>query len=69
MSWLNDVGFMLSNAGLTDEVEAEIREKHPGWDDKQVIKEMQKTLKKATLFNAKNKKVKKSKKEKEPKWL
>ena len=70
MSWYNTIGYALSNTGLMESVEEEVRLQHPNWKDDKVIKEVQKVLKKATLFNAKNKKPKKAKKpKKDTKWL
>ena len=61
------LGFASSNIGLMEAVEAEVREKNPSWDDKKVFDEVQKVLKKATLYNDKNKKPKKSKVKKDKK--
>ncbi len=60
------LGFELVNPALMDEVEAEIRELHPSWNDKKVAKERNKILRKATLYNNKNKKAKKPKPKPEP---
>ena len=59
------LGFALSSAGLMETVEDEIRELHPTWDDDKVVKERNKILGKATLYNDKNKKPK-SKKDNKP---
>ena len=60
-----DYGFALSNIGLFQEIDDEIREKHPGWSDEKVKDERNKILRKATLFNDKNKKAKRPKKPKD----
>ncbi len=62
MSNYNNVGYALSNAGLIQGVDDEIREKHSHWNDKKVEQERNKILKQATLFNGKNKQAKKPKK-------
>ena len=54
-------GYALSSAGLLEELEQDIRQENPTWDDDKVAKEMDKVLKKATLYNQYNKKPKKSK--------
>ncbi len=59
-----NLGFALTNPGLMEATEEAVRELHPSWNDSKVAKEMQKILKKATLFNDKNKKAKKEKKPK-----
>ena len=59
---LKALGFALSNAGLLQDVEAEVREVNPTYDDAKVLKERDKVLKKMTLYNDKNKKPKKAKK-------
>ena len=61
------VSYALSNPGFFQEIEDEIRLKHPGWNDEKVTKERNKILAKATLYNKYNKKAKKPKKEKKPK--
>ncbi len=65
MNW-NNIGFQLTNVRLVQEVTEEVKKNNPHWNDKKVAKEAQKVLKKATLFNDKNKKVKKIKEVKEP---
>ncbi len=67
MAWYDTVGFQLSNLGLQQSIDEEIREQHPSWSDDKVEKERQKIQRKATLFNDKNKHQKKAKKEKKPK--
>ena len=65
-----NLGFALTNPGLMEATEEVVREQHPSWDDEKVFKEVQKVLKKASLFNDKNKKSKARKEpkpEKEPK--
>lgn len=59
---LKALGFALSNAGLMQDVEAEVRLQYPTYDDDKVLKERNKVLKKMTLYNDKNKKAKKAKK-------
>ena len=59
---LKALGFALSNAGLLQDVEAEVRGANPTYDDAKVLKERDKVLKKMTLYNDKNKKPKKAKK-------
>ena len=65
-----NLGFALTNPGLMEATEEAVRELHPSWSDEKVAKEARKVLKKATLFNDKNKKSKpkkNNKPEKEPK--
>ncbi len=59
-----NLGFALTNPGLMESTEEAIRELHPSWNDTKVAKEVQKVLKRATLYNSKNKNAKKAKKEK-----
>ena len=61
------IGYAMSNAGYIEGIEDEIRLKHPKWTEEEVEKESLKVRRKATLFNAKNKKAKKPKKVKNPK--
>ena len=56
------IGFALSNAGLLEEVEAEVRVDNPTWSDKKVKDERNKLLKDRTLYSDANKKPKKAKK-------
>ena len=58
------ISYAFCNAGYVQDLEAEIRAKHPKWDDEKVAEELLKVQRKATLFNAKNKKPKKPKKPK-----
>lgn len=55
------LGYAMSSGGLLENTEAIIREEHPTWNDDKVEKEMDKVLKKATLYNKYNKKPKKAK--------
>ncbi len=55
------LGFALTNPGLMETTEEVIREQHPTWNDEEVAKEVQKVLKRATLFNDKNKTSKQAK--------
>ena len=58
---LIDMGYAASNSTLMEEVEVEVREANPDYDDDKVEKEVLKILAKATLYNGKNKKPKKVK--------
>ena len=53
--------FALTNQGLMNDVESEVREKNPTWSDTKIKNSRNELLKKATLYNAKNKKAKKAK--------
>jgi len=64
---LMKLGYAMSNLGLQQEIDDEIRAKHPNWNDEKVLKERQKQQKKMTIFNTKNKKSKKPKKPKKDK--
>ena len=61
--WKN-IGYAMSNIGLEDQIDDEIRAQHPDWTDENVIKERKKIQKKSTIFNLENKRPKKSKKPK-----
>ena len=54
----------MSNEGLDEQLEEEIRIKYPNWTDAKIAKELLKVKKKLTMFNDRNKKAKKPKKEK-----
>lgn len=56
------MGFALSNAGLLQETEDQVRADHPNWPDAKVKDERNKRLKARTLFTDENKKPKKAKK-------
>ena len=62
MKNLKKIGFALSNAGLLEEVEAEVRKEYPNYSDKKIKEERNKRLKAKTLFGDHNKKPKKAKK-------
>ncbi len=56
------IGFALSNAGLLQDVEDEVKKEHPTWSDKKVKDERNKRLKAKTLYSDENKRPKKAKK-------
>ncbi len=55
------LGFALTNPGLIEDTEAYVKKEYPSWDEEQVNIEMKERLKKATLFNDINKRVRKRK--------
>ena len=59
---LKKLGFALSNAGLLDETENEVRKENPNWNDKKIKEERNERLREKTLSGNHNKKPKKAKK-------
>ncbi len=56
------IGFALSNAGLLQDVEDDVKKEYPTWSDKKIIDERNKRLKAKTLYSDENKRPKKAKK-------
>jgi hypothetical protein len=52
---LRKVGFALSNSGLTNDIEKQVRAEYPQWTDGEVKAERNIRLKANTLFNDNNK--------------
>jgi len=61
---MNRILYGAVNPNMDAELEAEIREQHPSWNDKKVLQEMKKIKVKATMFNKKNNKKNSTKKPK-----